>query len=207
MAQADEILHEIRCGRRTFDEFGHPGGQAALQTREGDSIRGARAFFAELTALVVTDSGARIPGCASATPVFTTCCKPRLVHISDPSPPRNTKLRNAARAYQAAFDELAYLTQNSRLRRLILSSPWAVGWELVTSSRITHRPRAPCPCTGPYSYLTHTSVTKRLGAHACRAAVVDAVQTRRAGDGNRKRTRRSIGHMTLRPRRGLRHEP
>jgi predicted MarR family transcription regulator len=35
-----------------------------------------------------------------------------LAQVSDPSPPRNTKLHNAARAYQAAFDEL---TQQARL--------------------------------------------------------------------------------------------
>jgi len=35
-----------------------------------------------------------------------------LAQVSDPSPPRKTKLHNAARAYQAAFDEL---TQQTRL--------------------------------------------------------------------------------------------
>ena len=35
-----------------------------------------------------------------------------LAQVSDPSPPRKTKLHNAARAYQAAFDEL---TQQARL--------------------------------------------------------------------------------------------
>jgi len=35
-----------------------------------------------------------------------------LAQVSDPSPPRNTKLHNAARAYQVAFDEL---TQQARL--------------------------------------------------------------------------------------------
>jgi len=35
-----------------------------------------------------------------------------LAQVSDPSPPRNTKLHNTARAYQAAFDEL---TQQARL--------------------------------------------------------------------------------------------
>jgi hypothetical protein len=35
-----------------------------------------------------------------------------LALTSDPSPPRKTKLHNAARAYQAAFDEL---TQQARL--------------------------------------------------------------------------------------------
>jgi len=35
-----------------------------------------------------------------------------LAQISDPSPPRNTKLHKGARAYQVAFDEL---TQQARL--------------------------------------------------------------------------------------------
>jgi len=35
-----------------------------------------------------------------------------LAQVSDPSPPRKTKLHNATRAYQAAFDEL---TQQARL--------------------------------------------------------------------------------------------
>ena len=66
-------------------------------------------------ALHVTDTG--LQHALLFTHAHDHLLRTGLALTSDPSPPRKTKLHNAARAYQAAFDELTQQARPLRDRR------------------------------------------------------------------------------------------